>query len=230
MEFIDSKTGQSIRIRVDHHVEGADGDKIVESMFSRVIDLSLPQTNLLPRLHPNKMRVYYWITAQPPVAVHIDNEKAPKNRSLNLVPDVDLTVNRPEPGLTTRKFSEFLPRCVTLLEQGMSGEVIRTIELSGFEPGDEPVIREMHDGTLLLVFAAMPPFVTETDPMKAALFDMAKFGEEIEGAAGVPTIWDDREVFVIQQPNSDTIERIADSLGNYWIRKSSVRKPWWKLW
>lgn len=227
MEFVDSTTGQSIRIRVDHLVEGPDSDKIVESMFSRVLDLSLPQTNLLPRLHPNKMRVFHWITAQHPVAVNIDDETTPGNKPLNLEPDVDLMVNRPEPGLAARRFSEFLSRCGKLLEQGMSEDVIRTIELTGFDPGDEPVIREMRDGSLLLVFAAMPPFITESDPAKARSFDMTKFGNEIEAAAGVPMIWDDREVFVISEPRSDTIERIALFLKGYWTHSS---KPWWKVW
>jgi hypothetical protein len=91
-------------------------------------------------------------------------------------------------------------------------EAVRTIKLTGFDPKGEPIIRVMRDGSLLIVFNFMPPsFVPEDQD----LGPFADFDKQLERAAGVPVVWDDREVFVIQQPRPDTIERVRKFIEGY---------------
>jgi hypothetical protein len=91
-------------------------------------------------------------------------------------------------------------------------EVVQTIKLAGFDPKGEPVIRVMGDGSLLIVFNFMPPsFVPEDQGLGA----FADFDKQLERAAGVPVVWDDREVFVVQQPKPDTVERLRKFIEGY---------------
>ncbi len=91
-------------------------------------------------------------------------------------------------------------------------EIKQTIKLKGFDSKGEPVIRVMGDGSLLVVFSFMPPsFAAENQ----GLGTFADFDKQMERAAGVPVVWDDREVFVIQQPKSDTIERVRAFIESY---------------
>jgi hypothetical protein len=62
------------------------------------------------------------------------------------------------------------------------------------------------------VFNFMPPsFVPEDQD----LGPFADFDKQLERAAGVPVVWDDREVFVIQQPKPATIERVRKFIEGY---------------
>lgn len=92
-------------------------------------------------------------------------------------------------------------------------EIVRTIPLSGFDPEGEPVIRIMSDGTIALIFEFLPPSLAyeEThDP-----FDEETLERELEEAAGVAIIWEDRERFLITEPKEDTIERIRAFVEGY---------------
>jgi hypothetical protein len=91
-------------------------------------------------------------------------------------------------------------------------EVKQTIKLKGFDPKGEPVIRVMADGSLLIVFNFMPPSFIPEDQ---GLGPFADFDKQLERAAGVPVVWDDREVFVIQQPKPDTVERVRKFIEGY---------------
>lgn len=91
-------------------------------------------------------------------------------------------------------------------------EVKQTIKLKGFDPKGEPVIRVMADGSLLIVFNFMPPSFVPEDQ---GLGPFADFDKQLERATGVPVVWDDREVFVIQQPKSDTVERVRKYIEGY---------------
>ena len=129
---------------------------------------------------------------------------------------MQLHVNNPRGGLAVRHFSECSEASRQLRERGQASEVRATVTLAGFEPGAEPVLREMRDGSLLLVFAFIPPRVAEGRPAMSRRFDMNTFGAEVERAAGVPVAWDDKEVFVVQRPRTDTVERLRGFLQSYW--------------
>ena len=94
----------------------------------------------------------------------------------------------------------------------MDDEVKQTIKLTGFDPKGEPVIRVIADGSLLLVFNFMPP---SWAPAAEGMGAFADFDKQLERVAGVPVVWDDREVFVIQKPKRDTVERIRKFIESY---------------
>jgi predicted DNA-binding WGR domain protein len=81
--------------------------------------------------------------------------------------------------------------------------VAQVIELVGFDPEGEPELRVMHNGHLYVVFNFMPPSDCEDEDA----YD--SFDEEMAEALGVEVDWEDREVFMIQAPKADTIERLA---------------------
>lgn len=88
--------------------------------------------------------------------------------------------------------------------------VVKTIAVRGFDPGGEPEIREMSDGTLVLIFNFMPPSYAEDEEVEYADFD-----EQIERAVEVPVRRDDRELFVIPKPRKDTVEKLKSFLEAY---------------
>ena len=209
MDLTHGQTGRTIPIVADNVVYREDGCLLVEAMFSELLDLTSPSVDLSPRIHPSKAEAFEWIISGQ-CSVTSEGKPTP------VVPDVQLHVNNPEGGIAVRHFSEFVEACRQLRDCGQSGDVRATVTLVGFEPGAEPVLREMRDGSLLLVIASMPPRVTEGQPAQTRRFDLNTFGEEVEQAAGAPVVWDDKEVFVIQQPRFDTVERIRGFLQGYW--------------
>lgn len=88
--------------------------------------------------------------------------------------------------------------------------VVKTITVRGFDLGGEPEIREMSDGTLILIFNFMPPSYALDEEVEYADFD-----EQLERAVGVPVRRDDRELFVIQKPKKDTAEKLKSFLEAY---------------
>lgn len=93
----------------------------------------------------------------------------------------------------------------------------QVIALSGFDAEGEPELRVMGDGTLYVVFNFMPP----SDCDDESAFD--SFDEEMAQATGVEVEWEDREVFLIQSPKKDTIERITEFVSAY-RRNLGVRR------
>ena len=89
-------------------------------------------------------------------------------------------------------------------------EPVEVISLAGFDPDGEPQVRRMADGSLRVVFEFMPPSWAEDAPER---FD--DFDRQLTRAARVPVVWDDREVFVIARPATDTVERLRSFLGSY---------------
>jgi hypothetical protein len=104
------------------------------------------------------------------------------------------------------------PSAVRKEPGGKMDEIKETINLTGFDPNGEPVIRVMGDGSLLIVFNFMPPSFVPDD---GEMGPFADFDKQLERAAGVPVVWDDREVFVIQKTRRDTVERLREFIENY---------------
>jgi hypothetical protein len=89
-------------------------------------------------------------------------------------------------------------------------EPVEVVRLEGFDPEGEPEIWVMEDGSLSVMFNFMPPTWAEDDPEP---FD--DFDQQLAEATAVEVTWDDREVFCIEQPLPDTIDRIRTFLTNY---------------
>ena len=88
--------------------------------------------------------------------------------------------------------------------------LVKTTTLSGFDPEGEPEVREMSDGSLMVVFNFMPPSYAEDEEEKYADFE-----KQMERAVGVPVFRDDRELFLIRKPRSDTAEKLKAFLEGY---------------
>jgi hypothetical protein len=84
---------------------------------------------------------------------------------------------------------------------------VRVIPLSGFGAAGEPEIRIMSDGSLRVVFNFMPPSDVEDDG-EDGMGGFGDFDKRMALAVGVAVKWDDREVFVIERPAADTVERV----------------------
>ncbi len=233
MKFMNCEQGETITIRVDNVVTTSSGILLVEAMFSCIVDLSASYSNLVARLHPAKARVFEWIVTRQQLRVEptIEDKSAasvfPSDETLHDITDVQFHVNKPDGGHAIRSYSEFRDLSRRLLTHGSDEHVRRTKQILGFDPDGEPILREMNDGSLLLIFGFIPPLVTEQDPFKAKRFDSNKFGEELQRAVGLPVTWDDREVFVVPKPQIDTTNRIQSFLANYWRDSKS---QWWKFW
>ena len=92
------------------------------------------------------------------------------------------------------------------------GEPVRTVPVSGFDPEGEPVIEELSDGSLRVMFEFMPPSYAEDE---TELGPFETFDEQMQQAIGVPVQWEDRELFLIRNPKPDTLERLQKFLQNY---------------
>jgi hypothetical protein len=87
---------------------------------------------------------------------------------------------------------------------------VEVIPLLGFDAEGEPEIRVMSDGSLYVAFNFMPPSWAEDNPEPFADFD-----QQLTKALDLPVEWDDRELFRIERPRADTVERIRRFIETY---------------
>lgn len=80
--------------------------------------------------------------------------------------------------------------------------IVEEIAVQGFEADGEPVIKRWSDGSVWIHFNFMPPLFAEENGTEAQ-FD--SFDSKLQEALGVPVIWDDREVFIVANPEPDTV-------------------------
>lgn len=92
----------------------------------------------------------------------------------------------------------------------------QSIKLKGFDKYGEPEIRILPDGVLYLVIELVPPCWTMSAYEEEEFFD--KFYYKLCTATGLSEkeiLWEDREFFRIENPKTDTIEKIRDFIENY---------------
>jgi hypothetical protein len=102
-------------------------------------------------------------------------------------------------------------------------QVVETIPLHRFEsaPTNDPEIRRMSDGSLLVVFNCMPPCSTpDARDGPPALGTYEHFDSEMQRAIGVDVVWEDREFFRISKPKADTVDKLREFVAGYHARKS----------
>lgn len=103
-------------------------------------------------------------------------------------------------------------------------DVVRTITLKGFDPSGEPEIRLLQNGTMYVVFNFMPP--SFRDESNSGSFD--NFDCQLEEAVGVPVVWEDRELFYIERPETDTIDRLRRFIQDYRMSPGKAEPSWGK--
>jgi hypothetical protein len=84
----------------------------------------------------------------------------------------------------------------------------------GFDSAGEPELRLGDKGALEIVFNFMPPLNETGDPNPHPVFDT--FEVVLTKALGVEVVRDDRELFVIPKPQSDTMAKTKVFLETFW--------------
>ncbi|MCA9092808.1 MAG: hypothetical protein KDA68_04945 [Planctomycetaceae bacterium] len=104
------------------------------------------------------------------------------------------------------------PRGADSTDKTLAQKVVEEVQVEGFEEEGEPTIRVMGDKSIQIMFNFMPPMFAEEANREA---EFEKFDEVISKVVGVPVIWEDRELFIIQTPPDGTVEKIKNWLSNY---------------
>lgn len=186
---------QEVTMARNATVIAADGSlRIIETMFSSVVDLSSDHAELVARLHPLKKKVLDKVLADS------RNAQAHEPRV-----DIELHVNKLHGG-GVQVFDY-----ATLAHRGF-GNIIGDAHGRGFEPGAEPVIRQLADRSFRLLFHAMPP----RRHVLGAAFDVDHFSEQLVKCCGADIFHDDRDVFYIaKSARAEDIREIFAFLRDY---------------
>lgn len=93
--------------------------------------------------------------------------------------------------------------------------IVKTEKLSGFDSEGEPEIIFLANGNLRVAFQFMPPHFVQDNRDARNLGRYANFDKDMSRAIGIPVIWEDRELFYIENPQPDTTERIRKFVAGY---------------
>ena len=148
---------------------------VIESMFSNVCDLANDHAEVLSRLHPVKKRLFDQVVAGAATPQFMAGQRV----------HVELHVNKLRGGVEVLDYAA--------LAHLPFNKVIGEAHARGFEPGAEPVIRQMRDKSFRLLFQAMPPL----HHVLGAAFDADHFCEQMAARCAADMHLDDRDVFYI---------------------------------
>jgi hypothetical protein len=95
----------------------------------------------------------------------------------------------------------------------------QALPLPGFDPAGEPQARTTADGSLWLVFSAMPPSWFQATDATGPLGPCTDLDRLLERATGCPVFWDSMKLLLIDNPKPDTVLRIERFL-------RGVRQSW----
>lgn len=93
-------------------------------------------------------------------------------------------------------------------------------KIKGFDRQGEPELQHGDNGALELMFNFMPPSSSSGEEREPQLFET--FEVELSKVLGVAVTRDDRELFVIAKPKSDTPEVLASYLAGFWKEHAKV--------
>jgi len=100
-----------------------------------------------------------------------------------------------------------------------NGDFTQALPLAGFDPAGEPQARTTADGSLWLVFSAMPPSWFQPNDATGPLGPCTDLDRLLERATGCPVFWDSMKLLLIDNPKPDTVARIERFL-------RGVRQGW----
>ena len=84
----------------------------------------------------------------------------------------------------------------------------QALALPGFDPAGEPQARTTADGSLWLVFSAMPPSWFHATDATGPLGPCTDLDRLLERATGCPVFWDSMKLLLIDNPKPDTVARV----------------------
>ena len=100
-----------------------------------------------------------------------------------------------------------------------NAEFTQALTLPGFDPAGEPQARTTADGSLWLVFSAMPPAWFHPTEATGPLGPCTDLDRLLERATGCPVFWDSLKLLLVDNPKPDTVARIERFL-------RGVRQSW----
>jgi len=89
-----------------------------------------------------------------------------------------------------------------------SADFTQALALPGFDAAGEPQARTTADGSLWLVFAAMPPAWFQPTEASGPLGPCTDLDRLLERATGCPVFWDSLKLLQIDNPKPDTVARV----------------------
>lgn len=176
---------ENVQVVADNVLLREDGTlMLVESMFSKLSNLSVDTGELLGRLHPVKRRLYDRIANGEKVetTVELNNGRTVHAR---IHSGIEIHVNHPGGGIQVLDYT-------ALIDSG-ANSVIGETAGRRFDAAGEPVIRQMHDRSFRLVFLSLPP----KKHAFGGAFNIDHFGTALIRSSKAPVTWDDRDVFHI---------------------------------
>ncbi len=91
---------------------------------------------------------------------------------------------------------------------------ITSVDIQGFDPAGEPELRCNQQGTLEIHFNFMPPLESSGEPSALEIFD--SFDEQLSAVLKKTVIWEDREVFLVENATEKDMYLIKNYLENFW--------------
>jgi hypothetical protein len=89
-------------------------------------------------------------------------------------------------------------------------------KIKGFDPTGEPELRRAENGGLKLVFSTMPPTTRSGEARDPHLFD--DFERVLSAALLTTVLRDDRERFLLPEPDPETATKLARYLSEFWTQ------------
>lgn len=88
-----------------------------------------------------------------------------------------------------------------------------SVELVGFDPGQEPVLRTMSDGTMEVRFNRLPPNAASGDGAPIGAY--GEVDRDLAEAIGTEVEWPERRMLLIPNPADDTADRVKTFFETY---------------
>lgn len=96
-------------------------------------------------------------------------------------------------------------------------EIIKNEKIRNFDKDGEPELTLMSNGQLNIHFNFMPPLNGNDEQSALPIFDT--FDKELSGIVGKEVIWEDRELFIVQNSSVRDFNKIKKYLEKFWIEK-----------
>lgn len=165
-----------------------------EAMFSSVYELSTNLEEIYLRIHPAKKEPYD--------AIINNNGSVAQDDNPIFIKDILLLVNKGDNSveISYSKISKL-----------SNNNVLNITHVKGFDSNGEPIIYEMKDGSIRVVFFEMPPESINS----LENFDLDQFSEEFTSSIGNDAWQDDREIFHVPKSSPEIVSQIKQFLENY---------------
>ena len=96
----------------------------------------------------------------------------------------------------------------------LNEEIKKYIKVKGFDKDGEPQIQILKSGEIKIQFEFMPPLNGNDNQSDNLIFE--NFDKELSAVIGKEVIWEDREVFLVLNPQKDDDKKLKKYLEEFW--------------